>query len=130
MENKSFWQILKGSLTGVDGVGSNKRFAAFYIITVLITSMLAIFLYSYLYVVRQKGSDIATMYILKTFSPLFNTFIIFLCILLGLASVEQVTNIIKLIRGMKVDDAPKAADVKPIVTTTTTTEVKDSATNN
>jgi len=124
-DKKTLWDILKGSLAGFEGEGSNKRVASFYIITILITGMIACFLYSYIYVIHAKDSSNSTMYVLKSFNMIFNTFIVFLSVLMGLASVEQVINVFKMIRGQKPDEpAPKkepTPPVTPVVTTTTTT---------
>jgi hypothetical protein len=120
MNKQSLWEILKGSLVGADGTGSNKRVAAFYVITVLMTVLLGAYVYSYLHIVRLHDSQPASMYILKMYNPINNTWITFVCLLLGLMSVSEVVTIFKLIRGQKVDDP--TPPTKTEITTKTTVE--------
>jgi hypothetical protein len=116
----TLWEILKGSLVGVDGVGSNKRVASFYIITVILTAMIGFYLYAFFHIVRLHDSQPASMYILKMYNAIYSTTIGFVCLLLGLMSVAEVVNLFKLIRGQKVDDP--TPPTKTEITTKTTVE--------
>jgi uncharacterized membrane protein YhaH (DUF805 family) len=121
MNNKaSLWEILKGSLVGVDGVGSNKRVASFYVVTFIVTALIAAYIYAFLHIVRLHDSQPASMYLLKMYNGIYQITIGFVCLLLGLMSVEQVVSIIKIIRGQPL--AEPTPPTKTEITTKTTVE--------
>lgn len=120
MNKQTLWEILKGSLVGIDGTGSNKRVASFFVITVLMTAMQGAYIYAFIHIVLLHDSQPASMYILKMFNPINTTLTGFVCLLLGLMSVSEVVNIIKLIRGQSVPDP--TPPTKTEITTKTTVE--------
>lgn len=121
-KTKGLWEILKGTLTGIDGEGSNKRLAAFYIITVLITALVGVYVYEFHCVVQKGGSDPASMYILKMLNPMLDVLLMFVGVAMGLASIEQITTLFKTIRGQGDSGSviPPTVTAPPTIITTQT----------
>lgn len=108
MEDKSLWQIIKGTVMGTDGHGSSKRATSFYIVTILITSLLAVYEYCFYKASLCTAPTTAQLKIVSMYEGIHFLLHCSLWMFAGLATIETVTNLIKVIRGY----APKETEPK------------------
>ncbi len=108
MENlnpkKSLIDIIKGTITGVDGEGSSKRMATMYVLMFLVTPMTAAFIWAFLEAVHMPDGSKIAMFILGMYITILGILFIYVGINSGLTSVEQLSNLWKTIKGQKTDD--------------------------
>lgn len=107
MENQSLWKLLKGTISGTDQQGSAKRATAFYVVIVLISAITFVYVRGFYMSINKLCSEEICKIIINLYPTVLWSFIVFVLILLGLATVENITNIFKVIRGVKSDDEPK-----------------------
>jgi protein-S-isoprenylcysteine O-methyltransferase Ste14 len=101
--NKSLWQILLGTISGTDQQGSAKRATAAYVVLVLITMIVIVFSIGFYMAINKLCSDEICKIIIGLFPSVLWTLVIFVLILLGLATMENITSLWKAIRGIKED---------------------------
>lgn len=104
MENKSFWQIIKGSFLGTDGEGSGKRMASFYFTIVLLTSMIAIEEYCYYLAAISTIPTTVQTIIVRSHEPILFSLLLTLWIFFGFTSADKVIDFVKFIKGDKKEE--------------------------
>lgn len=96
---KSFWEIIKGTLTGVDNEGSAKRITTFYFAVILITSLTLVYEYCFYLAVISLVPTVVQVSVVKMYEAIHFSLQLTLWLLCGLATVETVTSLIRTIRG-------------------------------
>lgn len=108
MENeapkKNMWDIIKGSITGVDGEGSSKRMATMYVLMFLVTPLNIAFIWAFMESVHLPDGNKIAAFIAGMYISILGIYIIYIAINSGLTSVEQLANFWKTIKGQKTDD--------------------------
>lgn len=96
---KGIWEIIKGTLTGLDNQGSAKRATAAFVTGIILCSLVIVYEIAFLYSVRTGHPNRIHVIVVEMFLYLIYAFIIYGCILLGLATLETITTLVKTIRG-------------------------------
>lgn len=104
---KSLFDVLKGTILGVDGEGSAKRIAAMHFLL-----LITIIDFAYLYwcdviVIRAKPGIIPSVIdtnVMDQFTHVHDSHTLSLWLLLGLATLEMIFQIVKLIKGEKLSN--------------------------
>ena len=104
MENKSLWQTLLGTLRGIDNEGSAKRVTAFFATAFLLSSLLAVYEWSLIQAVISSSPTQIHITAWKYYPEVFWTIVLLVLTLLGFATLELITSIIKRFTGGKTDD--------------------------
>jgi hypothetical protein len=99
MENKSLWQTLLGTLRGMDNEGSAKRATAFFAVAFLLTSLLAVYEWSLVQAIQSSAPTQIHLTAWKYYPEIFWTIIILVLTLLGFATLELITAIIRRFTG-------------------------------
>ncbi len=99
---KGFWDIIKGTLAGVDNEGSAKRATSFYTVIVLITGLDAVYIYAFWRSINKLCSDEICKIVMNMYEPVLDVHFLFVLVLLGLATIEMITNLIKTVKGQPV----------------------------
>lgn len=97
--NKSLWEVIKGTIKGIDNEGSAKRATTFYTVVILITLLDIVFSYKFY---TASTTEIDKM-VIDMFPYVLSAHLIFAILLLGLATIEMITNLIKVVKGYKED---------------------------
>ncbi len=105
METKSFWDIIKGGFTGIDNEGSAKRMTAFYVTIILITFLDTIYAVGFTKALWAKVPNDLDKLVVDSFTSLIYAHIIFVCLLLAVATIEGITNMIATAKGTKTNGA-------------------------
>jgi hypothetical protein len=107
---KGLWDILKGTLAGIDNEGSAKRITSFYIVMFLLTALHAVYLIAFMVIVNRAASNISPSSIdttvIKMYDYVFAMDHFTIWLLLGLATVETITGLVKTIKGQNTNDKP------------------------
>ncbi len=101
---KTFWEIIKGTLAGVNNEGSAKRATSFYTVMILITGLDAVYIYAFWRSINKLCSDEICKMVMKMHEPILDVHFLFVLVLLGLATIEMITNLIKTVRGQPIID--------------------------
>lgn len=103
-EKKTFWQIIKGSLSGTDGEGSAKRLCmAFFCLCLIMPSKIVYLICFYAASISLAPTSVQIM-IVKMYQPLNWTEQLSLWMFAGLATFEGVSNLVKWFRGGKAEE--------------------------
>jgi hypothetical protein len=103
-------EIIKGTFLGLNHEGSSKRMTAFFFSVVLVGTLTAIYEYCFYLAVIAMAPTPAQMAVVKMYESIHYSLQLTIWMLLGLATVETITNIIRLIRGKdekSIDNDPK-----------------------
>jgi len=103
---KTFGQILKETLIGFNNEGSAKRATAAYVVGIILTSMVAVFEIAFLNAASATVPTIVQVSIVESYTIVMYSFQLCLYILFGLATLETITNLVKLWRGQPIQDNP------------------------
>lgn len=96
---KGLFQTLLGSIQGVNNEGSAKRMTMFWVVVVLLTSMTATHEYCYYLAVISLNPTTVQIIVVKSFEPIHFSLQVTLWMFAGLATVESVTALIKMVKG-------------------------------
>lgn len=99
MENKSLWQIIKGSFTGSDNEGSAKRMASFYFTAVLITAMVGVYLYCYYLAVNAAAPTTTQTIVVNSFEWTFGAMLLTVWVFFGFTSGDKLMDLFRFMRG-------------------------------
>ena len=105
---KSIWDIIKGTLTGINNDGSAKRATAAYFTIVLLTSLLAVYELAFWRSSGKLTPNSLDINIVDNYTNVLYSCQIALYIFLGLATVETITTLVKTFKGQGgVDKTPQ-----------------------
>ncbi len=104
MEKRTFWQTFLGTLQGMDNEGSAKRATAFFAVAFLLTSLLAVYEWSLVQAVLSTTPTQIHLTTWKYYPEIFWTIVLLVLTLLGFATLELITAIIRRFTGGKTDD--------------------------
>lgn len=99
MENKTLWQIIKGTLLGTDNEGSAKRATGFWLTIALVSSLIGAEEYCYILANACVTPTIAQMIVVKSHESIIWSILISGMIYSGLTSVDKIIDFFKFIKG-------------------------------
>lgn len=106
-ENKTtstFFQTLLGTLQGINNEGSAKRASTFYLVVVILTSLIASFVYGMIVAVNSSAPTEVHLIIVKAFITLVCIVCVTVLTLLGFATMELITALVKKVTGANTND--------------------------
>jgi hypothetical protein len=112
---KTLWQIIKGSFKGSDGEGSAKRIATWHFM-ILLTALTGAYIYEFHFSTHSEAPTEIQIKIVDMFTIVVYSYLITVWLLLGLATLEWITYLVRSIKGESA-----TAPIDPAQTTTTTT---------
>jgi len=96
---KSFTEIFKSTFTGANEEGSSKRVTSFYFVAILLTSMTMVYEYCFYLAVSAVAPSSTQVMVVKMFDSIHYSLQLTIWMLLGLATVETITALIRTVRG-------------------------------
>lgn len=99
MENKSLYQIIKGTLLGTDNEGSAKRATGFWLTIFLVSSLVGVEEYCYIIAVSALVPTAAQMVVVKSHESVIWSILISGMIYSGLTSVDKIIDFFKFLKG-------------------------------
>lgn len=99
MENKSLWQLLKGTLMGTDNEGSAKRATGFWLTIIILTSLVIVEEYCYIIANKALIPTTAQMVTVNSHTTIIGSVIVTGLIYGGLTSVDKLIDLFKFIKG-------------------------------
>ncbi len=99
MENKSLWQIIKGTLLGTDNEGSAKRATGFWLTIALVSSLIGAEEYCYILANACITPTAAQIIVVKSHESIIWSILISGMIYSGLTSVDKIIDFFKFIKG-------------------------------
>lgn len=104
MENKSLWQTILGTIQGINNEGSAKRATSFFVVAVLLTSLLASYEYGMYIAINAITPTSIHIQLVKYYPEIFWSLLITILTLLGFATLELITALVKKVTGANVPD--------------------------
>lgn len=98
-EKTTFGQTILGTLQGINNEGSAKRATTFYLVVVIITALIGAFVYGFIVAVNAPKPTEVHLIIVKAFITLFSIVCITVLTLLGFATMELITSLVKRVTG-------------------------------
>lgn len=89
-----------GTLQGLDNSGSAKRVTVMYFTIFLLTSILFVYEKAFTVASLSANPTVAQIAIVEMYTTVLYSILLTIWVLLGLATVETIISIIKLIRGV------------------------------
>lgn len=101
---KTLWETLLGTLRGMDNEGSAKRATAFFAVAFLLTSLLGVYEWSLVKAIQSASPTPIHVTAWKYYPEIFWTIVLLVLTLLGFATIELLTAIIRRFTVGKQDD--------------------------
>ncbi len=96
---KTLWDILKETFTGNTQEGSAKRITAFFFVVVLLGSLTYVYEMAFWVSANSATPTSVQIQIVKMYEPLHFSLQLSIWIILGLATVEGITWLVKTLKG-------------------------------
>lgn len=104
MENKSFKQVLVGTIQGLNNEGSSKRATIFWLVVIITTSLTAVYEYGYIMAVNAATPTSIHTMIVKDYNTIRWSDYVLILTLAGYATLELITAIVRKFTGAKTED--------------------------
>lgn len=109
---KTLWQTIKSSFQGLSNEGSAKRMTSFYIVVLPLTGLLAVYIWAYRFAVSSTSpTNIQTM-VVSDYKEILWTLVILILTLLGFATLELITSLLKKVTGQNLNEKGTDPDRK------------------
>lgn len=96
---KTLWQTIKSSFQGLNNEGSAKRMTSFYIVALPLTALLGVYIWAYRFAVLSASPTSIQIRVVSDYKEILWTLVILILTLLGFATLELLTSILKRVTG-------------------------------
>ncbi len=109
---KSLWSTIKGTLQGINNEGSAKRATTFFFVAIFLSSLLAVYEYGVIIAIQAPVPTVIHIQLVKYYPEVFWSLLITILTLLGFATLELITALVKKVTGGNTPDKPTNQETK------------------
>jgi len=97
----NLWKTLVGTIQGLDNEGSAKRVTVMFFTVVLLSSLLWVYNAGFIAAYKAVAPTQVHASIVSMYTTVLYSILLTIWVLLGLATIETITSLIKLLKGVQ-----------------------------